>query len=188
MSSNTYIYALADPITFEVRYVGKANDPYKRYCKHLVDKSNTHKAKWIRKLLSQGLLPIRQILEECDECEWENKEKDWISFEKMIGNNLTNGTDGGDGFRGHHSEEFKIKASERAKKNHFGGWPKGKKHSESWKLAQKSNPKNKGQQSWNHGKKGISEKTRIKMQKAKKNFIPWNKGKSKNKGEQNGNK
>jgi hypothetical protein len=43
MSNLTFIYALCDPRTLEVRYVGKADNPYKRYCRHLIDKENTHK-------------------------------------------------------------------------------------------------------------------------------------------------
>jgi hypothetical protein len=78
MSNLTFIYALCDPRTLEVRYVGKADNPYKRYCRHLIDKENTHKVTWIQSLLKEGLLPIRQILEECDMSVWADRERNWI--------------------------------------------------------------------------------------------------------------
>jgi hypothetical protein len=109
----TFIYALCDPRTFEVRYVGKSDDPYKRYCHHLIDKSKTYKVNWIQSLLKLNLLPIRQILEECDKSIWQQREQDWINFYKKIGSDLTNLADGGIGGSGHrgkhHSEEAKIK-------------------------------------------------------------------------------
>lgn len=97
MADTTFIYALCDPRTREVRYIGKSDDPYKRYCHHLWDKSETHKVHWIRELAEEGFLPVLQILEECQYYEWEQKECDWIAFEKRCGCNLTNLTDGGDG-------------------------------------------------------------------------------------------
>jgi hypothetical protein len=70
----TFIYALCDPRTLEVRYVGKSNNPYERYCQHLVEKGNTHKCFWISTLLKVCLNPILQILEQCDISEWEKRE------------------------------------------------------------------------------------------------------------------
>jgi len=49
-------------------------------------------------LLKQSLLPVQQILEICDESNWEQKEIEWINFYKSIGSKLTNGTDGGTGW------------------------------------------------------------------------------------------
>ena len=111
----TFIYALVDPRTLKIRYVGKADNPYQRYCRHLIDKYPCHRVDWIRSLLKIGLLPIQQILEECDKSEWEQKERYWIAFERKQGYDLTNGTDGGDGYRGgKHTEESKRKASDHS--------------------------------------------------------------------------
>lgn len=97
-----FIYALCDPITFEVRYIGKTDNPYRRYCQHISKrhlnrkrKRQTYKICWIKSLIAKSLLPVQQILEICNEDNWEEKEKDWIKFYKQIGCNLTNGTDGG---------------------------------------------------------------------------------------------
>jgi hypothetical protein len=118
---NVFIYALCDPSTFEVRYIGKTINPYKRYYSHLSARSlnrriQTHKTHWLKSLLRQSLLPIQQILEICDERNWEQKESEWIAFYKSIGCNLTNGTPGGYGW-------FKCSGKSR----------KGRKLSEEWR-------------------------------------------------------
>lgn len=106
----TFIYALCDPRTFEVRYIGKANNPYKRYCQHLIDNKKSYKTNWIKQLLKEGFIPIQQILEECNRNEWEEKEINWIDFYKnKIGCNLTNITEGGEGKRGNVSLETRLK-------------------------------------------------------------------------------
>jgi group I intron endonuclease len=181
--NTTFIYSLADPITFEVRYVGKANDPYRRYCEHLIDKKHTHKTSWIRSLLKRGLLPIRQILEECDKTEWEKKERDWIAFEKRCGCQLTNTAEGGIaslGMKGkRHSEKTKrimsLHSSLRGKHSLF----RNKHHSEETK--NKISQSHKGLKPWlgkhhteetktkigeSHRGIKISEVTRLKMKKS----------------------
>ena len=148
--STTFIYALCDPRTLEVRYVGKSNDPYKRYCQHLIEKSITYKCRWVSELLKIGFTPILQILEQCDVSIWEKREIDWIAFERRAGCKLTNTTEGGEnppvgvrkgqspsietrekirqsllGFK--HSEETKKKLS-KIKMGHIG-YMTGKKQS-----------------------------------------------------------
>ena len=119
--NTTFIYALCDPRTLEVRYVGKADNIYERLYKHLHEKEVTHKAKWIQSLLNLGMLPIYQILEECDTSIWQQREKDWIAFEKKIGCNLTNATIGGDGVMDgkHHTFEARAKIKVARKKQVF---------------------------------------------------------------------
>ena len=94
----TNIYTLTDPITNEIRYVGKANNVSKRYYKHcrLTDK-NTHKNYWINKLLKKNLKPIVDIIDVVPINEWVFWETYWISQIRAWGFDLTNSTDGGDG-------------------------------------------------------------------------------------------
>ena len=68
--SMAYIYALVDPITFEIRYIGKTNNQYQRYHQHLSENNKTYKCHWVQSLLARGLLPILQILEEVDDSCW----------------------------------------------------------------------------------------------------------------------
>jgi hypothetical protein len=53
-----------------------------------------HSARWIRSLIKKKLKPILEILEECNELNWVEREKYWIAFyrEKF---DLTNVLDGG---------------------------------------------------------------------------------------------
>ena len=48
----TYIYTLTDPETFQIRYVGKANNISQRYKAHLnrARKHQIHKKNWIASL------------------------------------------------------------------------------------------------------------------------------------------
>lgn len=101
--NTTYIYALIDPISNEIRYVGKSISPNKRYYQHINPRGFTHKDNWIRKLLSNSLKPVMKILEECNDYNWEERERFWISsFD-----NLTNSTEGGQD--GRMSEKVKKK-------------------------------------------------------------------------------
>ena len=93
----TYIYALIDPRTDEIRYIGKADDPFKRLKGHLKFSRlgcNSHKNNWIKSLIKIGLIPALKILEKVPYSEWEQKEQHYI---KLFKSNLTNLTDGGEG-------------------------------------------------------------------------------------------
>lgn len=88
--NKTFIYALVDPKTQEVRYVGKADDPQKRFASHLNDTSNPYKAFWIRQLKAQGYIPTLKILEEVEGAMGFVKESQWIKYYWEKGHNLTN--------------------------------------------------------------------------------------------------
>ncbi len=94
----TFIYALCDPNTKMVRYIGKSNHPRIRYFHHLKDEHKTYKVNWIRKLKSSGKLPVLKIIEEIDKNLWEEAEKRWIAYYRLIsGKRLTNHNEGGIG-------------------------------------------------------------------------------------------
>lgn len=99
MENTIYIYSLTDPDTNEVRYVGKTTHIKRRYYEHTKNisgiKSNSHKCNWIKKLIKENKYPIINIIEECNDDNWEQRERYWISQF----NNLTNGTSGGEGGR-----------------------------------------------------------------------------------------
>lgn len=135
-----YIYALCEPDTGEIRYIGKAVDVERRLRGHLSDSelarvAKTRKAKWLRSVLARGLEPVVQILEEAPAELIDEAERHWIARYAGSGR-LTNGTPGGTGgdtftrnspearerwldfMRGRvHSEEEKAKrsASQRAR-------------------------------------------------------------------------
>lgn len=95
----TYIYVLKCPLSGEVRYVGKTVMPLKtRLSQHLRDKSNSHKALWIRSLIEQELQPVIEAIETVlSDSNWVERECYWIKYYRTLNANLTNGTDGGEG-------------------------------------------------------------------------------------------
>jgi hypothetical protein len=100
------IYALIDPRTEEVRYVGKSVYGIQRAYAHkepgcLRRNLNPHKCNWIRQLNSLGLQFKVCILQEVeDEVLLGDVERNWISKLRTEGVRLLNVTDGGEGTLG----------------------------------------------------------------------------------------
>ncbi len=93
----TYIYTLSDK-NGNIRYVGKSNDPNKRYVIHLRDiNGNTYKNHWLKKLKKNKIKPILEILDIVLVDEHKFWEKYWIEQCKNWGFKLTNSTKGGEG-------------------------------------------------------------------------------------------
>lgn len=94
------IYALKDPLTKSIRYIGKSCKGLNRPKEHLFPHQNklkTHKNCWVRSLLKKGLKPEIIILEECDRESLDKREIFWIDYHKKHGYELTNMTNGGTG-------------------------------------------------------------------------------------------
>lgn len=104
-----YIYTLANPVTKEIRYIGKTNNCYQRYRHHLVDSANikSHKRNWILSLKKQGLKPLMEIIDEVPTNEWKFWEEFWISQMKTWGHKLVNHTHGGEGLDSGNQTSFK---------------------------------------------------------------------------------
>jgi hypothetical protein len=95
----TYIYALCDPVTGDIRYVGKADNPHKRFKQHIAlrEAKPTYKTKWVKSLLQSGRQPLLRILEQVAIEDWQDCERQWIEICKTQGCRLTNIGDGGIG-------------------------------------------------------------------------------------------
>ena len=91
------IYALIDPRDGAVRYVGKANDAYKRLKGHLREarRRKTPVYAWIRKLQGLELSPRIEILRVCDASNWKEAEIEEIA-KHALGGRLLNLAKGGD--------------------------------------------------------------------------------------------
>lgn len=103
MVETTFIYALTEPGTRTIRYLGKAVKPKRRCVRHIHDAKKGeawHVSRWIRKLLRVGQRPDVHILCEVPHNDWERFERAFIALGRQAGLDLTNGTDGGDGHLG----------------------------------------------------------------------------------------
>lgn len=152
-----YIYALLEPETKEVRYIGKSVNPKKRFDNHLNIKRKQHCSCWIQSLKIKELKPIFSIIEETDKENWIKREQYWIAFYKNLGAKLTNHTIGGEGQCGIiQSAESNLKRSISLKGRKLGSYSEERK---------KAISKGKiGKIPWNKGKSGVySEQTLNKM-------------------------
>ena len=117
MSRLIFIYALVDPDTDEVRYVGKATNLYKRFIAHINEKGSTRKCRWIAKLINSNKFPKIKILEIVrGVIDWKTAESYWIRFYRELGSDLCNHTSGGEGLHGA-SEETREKLRAIRKKD-----------------------------------------------------------------------
>lgn len=150
-----YIYALIDPFTKEIRYIGKSIRPKQRLNNHCNEKSKTWRTNWIQSVLKKGKRPELLILETLNDNEdWQKSEIEWIKKGREKGWNITNCTDGGDGL---------CNPPEEVRQKMLKTWT-GRKHTE------KSKEKNRQSQL---GKKH-TEETKLKMSKAHKGRkITW---------------
>jgi hypothetical protein len=142
-----YIYTLSDPITKEVRYVGKSVNPKKRLDNHLHVKKKQHCSCWIQSLKSKALKPEFSIIEITDKDNWIERERYWISYYKDNGANLTNHSIGGEGAAGTiRSPESNLKRSIALKGRKLGSYSEERKKAISDGM--------KGRIAWNKGKTG----------------------------------
>ncbi len=87
------IYAIYDPISGDVRYIGKAKNSLTRFKQHLSSDRKTPLYDWIRSLLRRGLVPKLSVL--MSSWDWEASEVEAISQYRSDGFRLLNIADGG---------------------------------------------------------------------------------------------
>ena len=87
----TSIYALVDPRTEAVRYVGRSDNLELRYKRHCLYPSPSRKGQWVKELRVEGLRPQLRVLEEVAREVAEAREVHWITVFLQEGANLTNG-------------------------------------------------------------------------------------------------
>jgi len=113
------IYALFDPLDPDaIRYIGYAHNVKKRLNRHLLravrSLDPTHKERWICKLIDEERLPSFRILEFLDCCRGDKllaeREQYWIRHARENNHDLTNATDGGEGWS-NPSEETRRRIS-----------------------------------------------------------------------------
>lgn len=94
-----WVYALIDPRTEQIRYIGKSIQPNKRLKEHIskCNTENTKKSKWIKKLISLGLEPNMKLIKETNANEVAYWEEFYIRHYKDTGSDLLNYDDKGIG-------------------------------------------------------------------------------------------
>lgn len=120
------IYFLRDPITKEIRYLGRTKN---RLCVRLAGhvskarRGKTHKDCWIKSLLKQGLRPVIELVSEVEGwSESYQEEQELIKFYLNAGVKLTNLHDRGEGgLLRVISPEQRRKISEKVKEAHKQG-------------------------------------------------------------------
>lgn len=118
MSSTTFIYALCEPGTRTVRYIGKSNNPAKRLYEHLKisSKKNTHLGHWILRLMKLDAPPELVVLAKVPTEDWKEEERRYIRSARVLGMALVNATDGGEGVTQTPEIREKISAKQRGRK------------------------------------------------------------------------
>jgi len=135
------IYALLDPDTKDIRYVGKTRKGLRQRLGDHISLAQrgkgTYKYNWIRELMSHGRIPEIVILEVVPDGEdWKAYEQKWIGRGRESGWQLTNLTDGGEGKTG-------WLASDETKEKLRAAWVERR-------------------------KRGVSDETRARLSKARK--------------------
>lgn len=116
------IYALVDPRTGDVRYVGKTSQKLRTRLRAHINRSAEsrgarHCASWIASLSDIGIAPEIRALEQLPGPDWEEAEKRWIRFYRESGAQLVNMTEGGGSHKGRlPTDEVRKKISQAAKK------------------------------------------------------------------------
>jgi hypothetical protein len=100
----TYIYALLDGT--KIKYIGKSNDPHKRFIYHTRYEKNSksHKQYWVNKMKRNNKEISLKILEVVPYENWQKREIFWIA--KYGLKNLVNHKIGGNGGEGQKSINF----------------------------------------------------------------------------------
>ncbi len=98
----TKIYTLSNPLTGEIRYIGKTSkdlsNRLKEHFRYIATlKVKTKRISWFKSLLKQNLQPKIELIDEVNDDEWQFWEMHYISLFKSWGFRLVNGTDGGTG-------------------------------------------------------------------------------------------
>lgn len=118
-----YVYALKDPRTDEVRYVGCTRSLANRLAVHIYKarKQTNKRALWIQDVLRAGLSPTLCVLETGVGDGGEAAEMRYIQEYRAAGCDLANSTDGGKGSIGYkHSDERRAALSASMKGRDVG--------------------------------------------------------------------
>jgi len=84
------IYGLRCPVTDEYMYIGKSTRGLARPRSHLYRSHNVEVNLWVADLKQKGLLPLIDVIEQCEFDELSDKEKYWIDYYSKEGSPILN--------------------------------------------------------------------------------------------------
>lgn len=113
--NTTFIYALCEPGTRTIRYIGKSNNPQGRLRQHRSHSKSlsSHLGHWMNEIISRGQKPNLLILKEIPENDWEDWERCYIRNARMMGFSLVNIEEGGVGIVGSMPETTREKIRQK---------------------------------------------------------------------------
>lgn len=85
------IYALRDPVSGEIHYIGRTYKPRTRLTGHINAPGSYALLAWMNSLTSRGLTPAMEVLYQCDESEVNSIERFFIERYQRSGHPLLNG-------------------------------------------------------------------------------------------------
>lgn len=91
--NNSYVYALFDPESGLVFYIGQSKDPNRRLAQHMTGENKTYNKKLAAKLeslTSKGLRPVILLLDEAPSPVILEIENHWIAHFRNLGVTLLN--------------------------------------------------------------------------------------------------
>ena len=106
-SEETYIYALTEPGTGRVRYIGRTQNVTRRWMSHLIDRGQNRKCKWVESLRQAGRFPVMTVIGRCRSEDAPAVETAWI--EACMGPDLLNDRPGRKGPRGRGSAQTLVR-------------------------------------------------------------------------------
>lgn len=77
------IYAICDPDTLEIQYIGKTNNLKRRKNDYNHNRNNTPKDKYLESLRKSGKRPVFRELEACNDGNWRDRERYYIKKFKL---------------------------------------------------------------------------------------------------------
>jgi len=86
-----FIYALCDPDSNKIRYIGSTVNPVSRYRNHISPLGGSSpKSRWIQKLAAGHKIPRLLLIEEVDNDDLFRAERGWIFEAELAGLDLLN--------------------------------------------------------------------------------------------------
>jgi predicted GIY-YIG superfamily endonuclease len=90
MNKTVYIYALTEPNSKVVRYIGSSTNPEKRYLSHYYSNHNGRKFAWVKSLRERGEKPGLLVIAKTDSKNRKAVENSYILFFLDAGADLLN--------------------------------------------------------------------------------------------------